>query len=198
MASGNLFPQLLRPSGRRPARRKPRPGLFASGNLFPQLLRPSGRRPARRKPRPGFFMQALVCPILASNRCVLCSIRPAELTTPTQAQNTGIEHAIKACSHRSRTKVRFAPLSSQSARLIPMLADFFANASHRSTSAPERAPPPNTVSSHKKMPASLRAFSFTACGRHGRKPSTPLHRNRRSCNAAKSWGCCSCAPKRDR
>ena len=60
---------------------------------------------------------------------------------PLGRNRRGLNMPLRHVQHRSRTKVRFAPLLSQSARLKPMLADiFFANASLPLTSAPERAP----------------------------------------------------------
>lgn len=106
---------------------------------------------------------------------------------------------ILAFVRRSRTKVCFAPLLSQSDRLKPMLADIFCECEPTLNScARAGAYLPKAISSHKKCPHRCGHFCFTVCDRRGRTPSTLRRKIHRSYSAAEWWGCCSCAPERDR
>lgn len=117
---------------------------------------------------------------------------------PLGRNRRGLNMPLRHVQHRSRTKVRFAPPLSQSARLKPMLADIFCECEPTlNFCARAGAHLPKAISSHKKMPASLRAFYFTVCDRRGRTPSTLRRRIHRSYSAAEWWDCCSCAPERD-
>lgn len=173
------FPNFRARAGAARTRHKPRPGFFASGTLFPQLSRPGGRRPDSAQAEAGLF----------------CRRSSDRRTQPTLRW---VLCGILAFVRRSRTKVRFAPLLSQSARLKPILADIFCECESSlnfCARAGATCPKPYRAT---KMPASLRAFCFTVCDRRGRTPSTLRRRTHRSYNAAEWWDCCSCAPERDR
>ena len=173
----------MRPSGRYPARRKPRPGLLASGNLFPKLSRPSGRRPGSAQAEAGLFCQwQFTAPIYAPERAPPGSAQ-AEAGLFCQWQFTSPIYAPE----------RAPPGSAQAEAGL-----FFAKARLPLRSHPNKHCPLETVLSHKKMPAAMRAFCFTVCDRRGRTPSTLRRRIHRSYSAAEWWDCCSCAPERDR
>ena len=78
---------------------------------------------------------------------------------PLGRNRRGLNMPLRHVQHRSRTKVRFAPLLNQSDRLKPMFADIFCECEPTlNFCARAGAHLPKAISSHKKCPHRCRHF----------------------------------------
>lgn len=194
------FPNFRARAGATRARRKPRPGLLPVALYFPNFRARAGATRLGAS-RGRVFFSAVFRPPYTADAALGFKRHLGQLSWPRPLgrNRRGLNMPLRHVQHRSRTKVCFAPLLSQSARLKPMLADIFCECeSPLNFRARAGAHLSKAISSHKKMPASLRAFCFTVCDRRGRTPSTLRRRIHHSYSAAEWWDCCSCAPERDR